>query len=129
MLWGRPVAGMATTDILAVLNYVAARKDVEKTNISLVGRGRTVFAAMFAAVLDPRVKALDADFASRCFADRKMPIVPFMLRHGDVLQWLALLADRKLKLAGIPKEAGDPQWLQNAFRAAGNLQGLRPVER
>ena len=128
MLWGRPVAGMATTDILAVLNYITWRKDVEQADISLVGRGRAVFAAMFAAVLDRRVKALDADFASRCFADRKMPIVPFILRHGDVLQWSALLADRKLKLTGVPKQAGDPQWLRNTFRAIGNPKGLKLIE-
>ena len=129
MLWGRPVAGMAATDIGAVLDYVAARKDVEQASVSLVGRGRAAVAALLAAVLDPRVKALDVDLASRCFAHRKAPMIPFILRHGDVLQWSALLADRKLRLAGLPKAAGDPQWLKNAFRAAGNRQGLRLVER
>ena len=129
MLWGRPVAGMAAADIRAVLDYVAARKDVEQANLSLVGRRGAAVATLFAAAGDPRVKALDVDLASRCFADRKGPVVPFILRHGDVLQWSALLADRKLTLAGLPKAAGDPQWLKTAFRAAGNPQGLRLVER
>ncbi|MDP6544921.1 MAG: hypothetical protein QGH60_13085 [Phycisphaerae bacterium] len=127
MLWGRPVAGMAATDILAVVNYVATRKDVEQAKLSLVARGRTTVVSLLAAVLDPRIKALDADLASRCFADRKAPMIPFVLRHGDVLQWSALLADRKLKLAGLPEAAGDPKWLKDVFRAAGNPRGLRLV--
>jgi hypothetical protein len=129
MLWGRPVAGMAATDIRAVVNYIAGRKDVEQAGLSLVGRGRSAVASLLAAAGDPRIKALDADLAGQCFAHRKAPMIPFILRHGDVLQWSALLADRKLKLAGLPKEAGPPQWLKDAFAAAGNSQGLRLVER
>lgn len=128
MLWGRPVAGMAATDIGAVVNYAAARKDVEQANLSLIGRGRSTVVALLAAVLDPRIKAIDLDMASRCFADRKAPVIPFILRHGDVLQWSALLGDRKLILAGVPEGAGDPQWLKDVFRAAGNPKGLRLVE-
>jgi len=129
MLWGRPIAGMAVTDIGSVLNYIAGRKDVEQASVSLVGRGRSAVVSLLAAAGDPRVKSLDVDLASRCFADRKAPMIPFILRHGDVLQWSALLAGRKLKLAGLPKAAGDPQWLKNAFRAAGNSKGLQLVER
>ncbi|MBL7134449.1 MAG: hypothetical protein ISS78_10160 [Phycisphaerae bacterium] len=128
MLWGRPISGMAATDIRAVLGYVAARKDVERASISLVGRGRAAVAALLAAVLDPRIKALDADLDSRCFADRKGPMIPFILRHGDVLQWSALLGDRKLTLAGAGKAAGDPDWLKTVFRVAGNPHGLRLVK-
>jgi len=129
MLWGRPIEGMATTDILAVLRYIATRKDVEQASISLVGGGRTAAAVLFAAAMEPRVKMLDVDLASRCFADRSGWKIPFVLRHGDVLQWAALLADRKVKLTNLPKAAGDPQWLKDAFGAAGNPQGLRIVER
>jgi len=129
MLWGRPFEGMAATDILAVLRYVTTRKDVEQANLSLVGGGRTATAVLFAAALDPRIKTLDVDLASRCFADRGGSKVPFILRHGDVLQWSAVLADRRLKLTNLPKAAGDPQWLKNAFRAAGNPKGLRLIER
>jgi hypothetical protein len=128
MLWGRPAAGMAATDIGAVVNYVATRKDVEQVSLSLIGRGRSTVVALLATVLDPRIKALDVDMASRCFADRKAPMIPFILRHGDVLQWSALLADRKLRLTGLPEEAGDPKWLKDVFRATGNSKGLRLVE-
>jgi len=129
MLWGRPIAGMAATDIRAVLDYIAARKDVERANISLVGRGRSAVAALLAAVADERVKALNVDLNSRCFAHRKAPKIPFVLRHGHVLQWSALLADRKLTLAGVPEEAGSQQWLKDVFGAVGNSGGLQVVER
>ena len=128
MLWGRPVSGMAATDILAVLDYAAARKDAKREDISLVARGRTAVAALLAAALDSRIKAVDVDLASRCFADRRRPVVPFILRHGDVLQWSALLADRKLTLATVPEAAGDPAWLKTVFRVASNSHGLRLVK-
>ena len=125
MLWGRPIAGMGATDILAVVDYLATRKDVRQESISLVARGRAAAAGLFAAALDARIKAVDADLAWRCFADRSSPVVPFILRHGDVLQWSALLADRSVSLAGVPEAAGDPAWLKGVFRVAGNPKGLR----
>jgi len=125
MLWGRPMPGIACTDIRGALGYVAARADADRSRISLLGRGKLAVAALFAAALDERVAALDVDLESRCFQKRSLPLVPFVLQHGDVLQWAALLADRQLTLAGVPKEAGDPAWLRAAFRAAGNPGGLR----
>jgi hypothetical protein len=51
--------------------------------------------------------------------------VPFVLQHGDVLQWATLFADRRLTLRGVPKEAGDPAWLKGVFTVAGNPADLR----
>ena len=124
LLWGRPVPGMATTDILAVLRYVASRPDVDQDRISLVGRGTLAVPALFAAALDDRAQAIDLDLAGQCFEMRKLPLVPFILQHGDVLQWAALMADRQLKLTGVPKQAGDPNWLEGVFAAVGNGAGL-----
>jgi len=125
MLWGRPVPGMAATDIRAVVDALAARPDVDPGRISLRGRGRLAIAALFAAALDDRVAVADIDLAGRCFELRNLPLVPFVLQHGDVLQWAALLADRRVTFAGLPKEAGDPEWLKSVFGAAGNPNGLR----
>ena len=124
VLWGRPIPGMAATDIRAVVDAVAARADVDVRQISLRGRGRLAIAALFAAALDDRVAAVDMDLGGRCFEKRNLPLVPFVLQHGDVLQWAALLADRRLTLAGVPREAGDPRWLEDVFGAAGNPDGL-----
>ena len=127
MLWGRPVPGMAARDIRAVLAWLAQREDVQADDITLIGRGRLAIAALFAAALDERVAAAEIDLKGQCFQKRNTPLVPFVLRHGDVLQWAALLADRQLTLAGAPEEAGAPKWLGDIFRAAGNRHGLRII--
>jgi hypothetical protein len=125
MLWGRPIPGMASTDLRAVVNHIVTRPDADAKNISLVARGTPAIAALFAAALDDRIRSLNVDLKSRCFETRNLPLVPFVLQYGDVLQWSALLANRCLTLTGVPKEAGDVTWLQNAFRAVGNTGGCR----
>jgi len=125
MLWGRPLPGMAATDLRAVVDYVFARPDADASAVSLVARDNLAAASLFAAALDDRIASLDVDFKGRCFEKRNLPLVPFVLRHGDVLQWSALLATRRLTLAGVPKEAGDPAWLRGTFKATGNTDGLR----
>ncbi len=132
LLWGRPLPGMAATDLCAVLDYIVSRQEADANKITLRSRGNAAFAALFAAAWDDRVAALDADFGGRCFGKRNAPLVPFVLRHGDAPQWAALLAGRRLTLAGLPPEAGEPStslgpgpaWLKDAFRAAGNAEGL-----
>lgn len=129
MLWGRPVPGMAASDIRAVLDCLAAREDAKAGAVTLIGRGRSAIAALFAAALDDRVTAVEADLAGRCFEKRDLPLVPFVLTRGDVLQWAAVLADRRVTLKGVPPEAGDPRWVKRAFKAAGHPGGLRLVPR
>ncbi|MBM4031826.1 MAG: hypothetical protein FJ291_08590 [Planctomycetes bacterium] len=124
LLWGRPLPGMAATDLCAILDWLAARPDADLGKVTLRAKGNAAFAALLAAAWDDRVAALDIDLGGRCFAKRNAPLVPFVLRHGDVLQWAALLADRRLTIAGLPPEAGDPSSLKDAFLAAGNPDGL-----
>ena len=129
LLWGRPLPGMAATDLRAVVDYLAARPDVDGSRLTLIARGRPAVAGLFAAALDGRVAAVDVDLQGRCFRKRDLPLVPFVLRHGDVLEWAALLADRRLRLAGLAPEAGDPAWLESVFRLLGNAAGLRTQPR
>jgi len=65
------------------------------------------------------------DLAGCCFEKRNLPLVSCVLQHGDVLQWAALLADRKLTLRNVPGEAGPSAWLAAAFTVVGNQQGLQ----
>jgi hypothetical protein len=71
-----------------------------------------------------RITSVDVDLARACFENGKLPPVPFVLQHGDVLEWAALLADRKLTLRSPPPEAGDPRWLKRVFRTTGNSEDL-----
>jgi hypothetical protein len=125
IVWGRPLTGMAATDIRSVLDGAAARSDVDPSDLRLHAAGKVAAAALLAAALDGRVREVCADLEGHSFATGTLPPFPFVLRHGDLLQWAALLADRKLTLRGIPTEAGDVKWLAGAFAAVGNEAGLR----
>jgi dienelactone hydrolase len=150
IVWGRPVPGLAATDLRAVLDGLAAREDVDLARVTVtVGRsgdpslaaedgrvrdpthGVTVgrsgdlsIAALAAMALDARITAADLDFAGACFENRKLPLVSCVLQYGDVAQWAATVADRRLTLRNVPAEAGDPAWLSQAFAAAGNPAGI-----
>jgi hypothetical protein len=127
IVWGRPVPGMACTDMQGVLDGLAARPDADVSRVKLISRksGDLAIAALFAAAVDPRVTSADVDFHGGCFQKRNLPLVCAVLQYGDVLQWAALAADRKLTLRNVPPEAGDPAWLRTVFAAAGNRDGLR----
>lgn len=126
IVWGRPVPGMAATDLRAVLDGLASRPEADLGRVTVLvrGSGDLSIAALFAMALDARITAADLDFAGACFDNRKLPLVSCVLQHGDVLQWAATVADRRLTLRGIPPEAGDVAWLQQAFAAAGNADAL-----
>jgi hypothetical protein len=126
IVWGRPVPGMGCTDLRAVLDAVLARPDVDPQRVEVIARGsgEAALVVLFAAALDERITAADVDLAGCCFATRKLPIVPFVLRHGDVLQWAALVAPRKLALRNVPAEAGDWDWLAAVYTLAGAAAAL-----
>ncbi|OQB79702.1 MAG: hypothetical protein BWX88_04758 [Planctomycetes bacterium ADurb.Bin126] len=125
IFWGRPAAGMGATDLRAVIDYACGRDDVEVSSVQLVGCGDLAAVAMFAAAGEPRAKSLRLDFGGKCYQARTLPLVPFILRHGDVATWLAVLADRRVEVAGLSGQAGSAEWLKAVFRAAGNADGLR----
>ena len=127
IVWGRPESGMACTDIRAALDGISHRPDADPTQLKLIVRKSAglAIAVLFAAALDARVKSADVDLAGSCYRKRDLPLVCGVLEHGDVLQWAALLADRKLTLRHVPPEAGDPTWLAEVFTLSKNSDGLR----
>jgi len=127
IVWGRPVAGMGCTDLGGVLDGLAVRPDADLGRIEVIAlkSGDAAIVAIFAAALEPRIAAVDADLAGCCFENRKLSLVSGVLRHGDVLQWAALVAPRRLTLRNVPPEAGDVAWLAKVCAAAGSNQRLR----
>jgi len=113
--------------IQGILDGVSGRPDADISRVTLLSResGDLAIAVLFAAALDPRIAEADVDMAGCCFQKRNLPLVSCVLHHGDVFQWAALAADRKLTLRNIPAEAGDPRWLQTQFALADNNDGLR----
>ena len=49
-------------------------------------------------------------------------------RYGDVPQWAALLADRRLMLRHLPHSPGTRRWLEEVFARLGNAENLRFTE-
>ncbi|MHB8969362.1 MAG: alpha/beta hydrolase family protein [Pirellulaceae bacterium] len=126
IVWGRPVAGMAVTDLQAVLATLAVRPDADMQRVKIValGSGDLAIAGLFAMVLDPRIAESDLDFAGACYEKHNLLLVPRVLLYGDIPYWASLVADRRLTLRHVPTEAGDLQRVEEAFRVRGVLDHL-----
>ena len=130
LVWGRPILGMTCTDIRSLLDALSLRADSDMSQIRVVAAnsGGLATAVLFAAALDTRITSIDVDFKNCCFEKRNLPVVPFVLQHGDILQWAALMGDRTLTLRNIPAEAGEASWLSKVFNLMDNPKGLK-IER
>ena len=131
IVWGRPVAGMAVTDLKAVLDSVAARPDADMEQVSVTanGSGDLAAACLFAMILDPRIADADLDFAGSCYEKRNLMVVPRVLLYGDVLEWSVLAADRRVTLRNLPPEAGEAGRLKPVLECLGNPGGVEVVKR
>jgi hypothetical protein len=120
IVWGRPLVAMAATDLRSVIDALATRDDADLSSLRVVARGSgdLAMATVFAAALDRRIRAIDVDLRGASFEGGGLSPVPFVLWHGDVLSWVALLADRDVTLRGLPSSVGDPGWLRTAFERA-----------
>jgi cephalosporin-C deacetylase-like acetyl esterase len=56
LLVGKTMAGMQAADLLAAFDYLASRSDVSPARIGVFGKGKGGILAIFAAVLEPRIK-------------------------------------------------------------------------
>ncbi len=58
LVLGKPVLGQRVWDVLRTLDYLAARPDVDNSQMRILGRGSAGIAAGLATVLDSRVRSL-----------------------------------------------------------------------
>lgn len=133
-LWGRPVAGLMTTDLESVIDYLVRERGVDASMVRVTAKDDAplALAALWAACLDPRITALDADFAGRSFtssapqrnSSKDLPLVCNILQYGDIPQWAAVLADRRITLRRVPQSDNARSWLEEVFAKFGteNLQ-------
>ncbi len=138
ILWGHPIPGMMIADLRGVLDFLEQDRDAKGASVQVTARGSAALAlaALLAACLDPRIDAVDADFQGRCFeksalwsSDRNgLPTISGILRYGDVPQWAALLADRRVTLRHVPQSDATRRWLQDVFAKFGTTGNLRLVE-
>jgi dienelactone hydrolase len=133
ILWKRPLVGMMVSDIRALIDYLAQRGDVDMNELEIVAptppeadaQHSVPLAALLAAAVDPRIKRLDVDLGGRSFEERSLPVIPFILWHGDVLHFAACAADRKVTLRNVSQAvAGDLPWLKGVFAVASSADNL-----
>jgi len=106
ILWGRPEAGMAARDVIAAVDLVARRAELDWRRIVVAGWGDQGVVALLAAGWDERIAAAAADCAGTTYRDGGdgLPLIPNVLRVADVPQIAALVAPRPLWLFGVPRE-------------------------
>ncbi|MBI4026947.1 MAG: acetylxylan esterase [Verrucomicrobia bacterium] len=113
-VWGRPELGMAAHDIRAAIAWLGTRQDCSTESLRVVGSGHTAgYAALLAAALDARIQECVADLNHSDFSEgfsdyppsatapayaKRAPVLARILRHGNVGEFAALVAPRKLEL-------------------------------
>ncbi len=105
--------GASVHDVQLILNYLAARQDLDMSRVGVWGVGSGASIAIIAAAVDPRIKALDVlnpwgDWPDWLAKSSLIPEKerPAYLRAGflarvkdlDPVEWLPQLKDRQVRL-------------------------------
>jgi hypothetical protein len=107
-LWvGRPLLGQWVFDVRCLLDWLAARPDVDRDRLSVVGLGQAGLVALCAGgLLESAVAAAAVGAPVSYVTDQPYPagtrmglLVPGLLRVGDVPHLAALAAPRRLVIA------------------------------
>ena len=90
---------MAAHDASHSLGYLLTRDDVDEKHIYCVGMGDMGVTALLTGICDARVAAVAADdFGITYRQGREKPLLPHLLRYGDLPQVAALYAPKPLLL-------------------------------
>jgi hypothetical protein len=138
IIWGRPVPGMMAHDLRCVIEFLEKQPRFQSAGFHLWTKDTSALAltALLAACLDSRIKSVDTDFLGHRFEKAKLwkddltalPVVSRILCSGDIPQWAALLADRRLTLRHVPMSGQERRTLEGAFARLGNRKGLKLVD-
>jgi len=103
---GRPLPGQRVTDILMLLDYIAAEDDLKGLPVKIVATGPAALPTLMAAVFDHRITALELSETIATFAeitDRPTEkdwfsyLVPGMAKYFDIPDLVAMRPDLKMK--------------------------------
>ncbi len=133
VLWGRPEAGMAVTDLQACIEWLLGEEQVDARGLVLWGEGDLGVVALLAAGLDERITATVADCGDTTYRDggEGLPVIPNLLRTGDVPQIASLIAPRPLWLYRVPGERVGfssrryYDWTRRSFQSLGEVEALK----
>jgi len=131
LMLGRSLLGQQVQDVLAAIQYLRAIRPATTSPLELRARGPlSSLRALFAAALEPTIGTLSLEGLPLSYAaivhgePGSMPPTAYLfgvLRHFDLGDVLALLADRTVRLAGTVDGRGaliEPRAVQAAYRPA-----------
>ena len=125
---GKTLVGMRTDDVIRVLNWLSARPDVDRTSITLYGKGGLGMVALHAAALDTRITGVMAEnslVSYRTALDAPLHrnlseiTIPGVLQHYDVSDLLEAIAPREVTLLNPADALGQPMRFEQGARAIG----------
>jgi dienelactone hydrolase len=115
IILGRPLPGQKVTDLLAVVQGLRTRSELQGRRVLVAARGATTVVAQFAAALEPAIGGLYLAGGLASFQrivdteNYKYPLgnfVPNLLRHADLPELARSVAPRRITLAGAVDAAG-----------------------
>ena len=107
---GNTLVGLRTRDVLAAVEYLLSRAEVDRRRIQVAGHGAGGLLVLYAAALDDRIQSAAVNGAllsyaaiteSELYTHRSSAFVPGVLRHFDLPEVAALVAPRRLLLLNI----------------------------
>ncbi len=138
MLVGRTIAGMQVTDLLAAFDYLASYPGVDHSRIGIFAKGNTTAAALYAAVLEPRIHKVICEggpvsyleIARARFHDEISDlVVPGVLKDFDLPDLVAAIAPRAVWIVDPRTPSGGTERLEKASAAYKSSAGLRIIQR
>jgi cephalosporin-C deacetylase-like acetyl esterase len=123
ILLGKTLVGMRAADIARGIDLLAARPEVDASNLAGVGKGAAAVAMLHAAALDPRIRRValeemlvsyDAIVTHRIHRKMFEQIVPSALKDYDLPDLAGSLAPR-------------PVWIIDAVNPLGQVLPAAPV--
>jgi hypothetical protein len=126
------------TDLQSVIDYLVGQRGMKAIAVQVTAKDDAplALAALLTACLDPRIAALDVDFLGRSISTsapqrsscQDLPLICNILQYGDIPQWAALLATRRVTLRHVPQFDATRRWLKDISTKLGTAQNLQLIE-
>jgi cephalosporin-C deacetylase-like acetyl esterase len=140
------VFGMRVQDVVRSVDYTLSRPDVDKQTLRVVGKGMGALWALYAAVLDSRIRSVVCEGSLLSYrmltgADRYLyganVFVPHILTEMDLPQVAAAVADRHLvllspvdhmkELVEVERARSAYQWTRETYVNVGATDHFRII--
>jgi dienelactone hydrolase len=116
LILGKPLVGQRVTDVLALASALRRHPGLTGRPLMVAASGRMTLPALFAAALDPKIEGLylagglvsyRSIVETEEYSTPLASFVPDVLRHTDLPDIVAIVAPRRVCLAGCIDAAGD----------------------